>query len=84
MLKPRPRKARVVDAVAQCPLTRLGKVRHERVVGVHDEPRGGGERRDRGTPTLRDVLELAVAVELVAKEIAERDDPRSYSLDHLG
>ena len=47
-----------------------------RIVGVDDEQRASGERRDRLAPALGDELELAVAVELVAEEVAEADRPR--------
>ena len=43
-----------------------------------------GEGGDRRAPALGDVLELAVAVELVAEEVAERDDARAHAHDHLG
>ena len=52
-------------------LAPLGERRDERVVGVGDQRGVGGELGDRGSPALRDVLELAVAVELVAKQVAE-------------
>jgi hypothetical protein len=40
------------------------------------------ELRDGVTPALRDVLELPVPIELIAKEVAEDDDLRRYALDH--
>ena len=54
----------------------LGERRDERVVGVRDEHGVPGKRCDRGTPALRDVLELAVAVELVAEQVSQFDDAR--------
>ena len=65
-------------------LAPVGELGDERVVGVDDERRRVGERGDRRAPALGDVLELAVAVELVAKEVAERHDPRADAPHHLG
>ena len=48
----------------------------ERVVGRHDERRRGVEVGDELAPALGHELELAVAVELVAEEVAERDRAR--------
>ena len=57
------------------PKTRVRRARASvadlRVVAVDDELRVG-EGRDRGPPALGDELELAVAVELVAEEVAEQ------------
>ena len=47
-----------------------------RVVGVDDERGVAGERVDRGAPALGDLLQLAVAVELVAEQVAEAHRPR--------
>mgnify|MGYP007123201513 CR=1 FL=1 len=41
------------------------------------------ERSDSVAPALGDVLELAVAVELIAKQVAERHDPRPRAPQHL-
>ena len=51
---------------------------------VHDQRRVVGESVERIAPTLGDELELAVAVELVAEEVAECDDARSRAGDRLG
>ena len=51
-------------------------VGQERVVGVHDRPRRGIEVGDSRAPALGDVLELAVAVELVAEKVPETDGLR--------
>jgi len=59
------------------------QVGDERIVGVDDERRGGRERCHSRPPSLGDVLELAVTIELVAEEIAERDDARAHALHHL-
>ena len=83
MLQRRPCEPWIVDAEAQRTGPPVREIGDERIVGVHDEGRGGRERRHGGPPPFRDVLELAVAVELVAKEVAERDDPRTHPLDHL-
>ena len=47
-----------------------------RIVAVDDEHRVVRQRRGRRPPALGDVLELAVAVELVAEEVAEQDRAR--------
>ncbi len=61
-----------------------GELAEQRVVGVHDEQRRpGGSATDR-TPARGDVLELAVAVELVAEEVAERDHARPHAARDLG
>ena len=57
---------------------------HLRVVDVEDEDRRGREVGGCGPPAVGDVLQLAVAVELVAEEVAEADGPRPHALGHLG
>ena len=47
------------------------------VVPIDDKRRPGAECSDGAAPALGDQLELAVAVELVAEEIAEAHDPRA-------
>ena len=78
MLERRPRVPRVVDAEREQPLGLAAacQLAEQRIVGVHDEQRVG-QRRDRRAPALGDQLELAVAVELVAEEVAERDRARA-------
>ena len=71
MLEPTAGARGVVDAEAQDVLATVGERGDEWVVGVGDERGVAGERRDRGSPSLRDVLELPVAVELVAKQVPE-------------
>ena len=83
VLERRPREAGIVDPEAERAAPSVREIGDERIVGVDDEGRGGGEARDRGAPALGDVLELAVAVELVAKEVAERDDARLHAPHHL-
>ncbi len=55
-----------------------------RVVGVDHERRRVREVRDGSAPALGDDLELAVAIELVAKEVAERNDPGPHACQRLG
>ena len=83
MLKRRPSVARVVEPEAKRTLSSLGEVRHDGVVGVHDERRGGWECVHGLSPALGDELELAVAVELVAEEVRERDHARARARDRL-
>ena len=65
-------------------LVRLGHRRELRVVGVVDELRLRGQRRDRLAPALGDELELAVPVELIAEEIPEADRSRPEPSQELG
>ena len=74
----------VVDAEANCAWPSVRDVRHDGVVGVDHERRLRWHRRDRGTPALCDDLELPVAIELIAEEVAESDDPRPRSRDRFG
>ena len=62
----------------------LAERRDERIVGPDDERRLGRQLRDRRPPALGDVLELAVAVELVAEQVPEADDPGPCAPHHLG
>ena len=85
MLERRPRVARVVEAERQQPLGRRPRA---------SSPSSGssalttssvsGKRRDRGAPALGDQLELAVAVELVAEQVAEHDRARADAPRDLG
>ena len=61
----------------------VGESGELRVVAVDDEARPGRKAGHRGAPALGDELELAVAVELVAKQVAEADDPRTQAPDEL-
>src|SRR5919197_1571136 len=74
----------VVDSEAKRVFPPVREVGHDGVVGVHDERRFRRERRRRRPPALRYELELAVPVELVAKEVAEHDAARARALDRLG
>ena len=67
---------RVVDPEANRVAMPPRDVREERIVGVHE--RGGSrvEACDSGSPAIGDDLELAVAVELVAEEVAQADRAR--------
>ena len=61
-----------------------GELADLRIVAVDDECRSVRECRDRGAPALGDELELAVAVELVAEEVAERHDAGVRSYERRG
>ena len=54
------------------------------IVGVEDDGGLGGQRRDRLAPPSREQLELTVAVELVAEQVAEADGPWTDPAHHLG
>ena len=62
----------------------LHDVSHDRIVSVDHERRLRRHGRDRGTPALCDDLELPIAIELIAEEVAESDDPRPRSRDRFG
>ena len=84
MLQRRPRVAMVVEPEgAHGSGVGQGDVAEQRVVGVRYE-RGLRQARQRRSPPLGDVLELAVAVELVAEEVAEEDGPRPDAAGRLG
>jgi hypothetical protein len=65
----------VLDAVVER-LAAAAEVAHQRVVGVEHEARGGGQALDDLCPAVGDDLELAVAVELVAEQVAEQHGAR--------
>ena len=75
---------RIVDSEGQHALALAADLGEERVVGVHDQRRPFGQVVDGASPALGDELELSVAVELVTKEVPERDDMWSRSPDRLG
>ena len=83
VLQRRSRDRWVVDAERH----RLGsiscEVSHERIVRVDDQARLGRETEHRLTPARPNELELAVAVELVAEEIAQADRARTHSREHF-
>src|SRR5689334_9977066 len=82
VLKRGTRDSGVVDAEDDGARVVLREVADLRVVTVEDECRVRRERTDGFAPAGRHVLELAVAVELVAEEVAEADaawaDPRRH------
>ena len=79
VLQRRPRDRRVVDPVHDARAERADL----RIVAVQHEHRRLGQRRDRSAPPFGDELELAVAVELVAEEVPEADDPWPHPPQHL-
>ena len=79
-----PRVPLVVEPEADALAPRVRERGHLRVVGVQDEHGGGGEVDGGGPPAVGDVLELAVAVELVAEEIPEADGPWPHPRSDLG
>ena len=83
MLQPCARVAWIVESEPNRTGTAVGKVRDDGVVRVHDERRLCREARHGRPPALGDELQLAVPIELVAKEIAESDDSRLRALERL-
>ena len=73
----------VGDARAKPELAIAAQVGDQRVVGVEDEAAATGPLGDHRRPFVGQVLELAVAVELVTKQIAEHDQPRIERGRHL-
>ena len=57
------------------------EVGHQRVVGVQHERRAPGARGDQRAPVVGELLQLAVAVELVAEEVAEQHGVGGEVLD---
>ena len=78
--------ARIVDAEhgSLRPIALSTEISDLGIVAVDHERRIGGERLHRRPPAIGDELELAVAVELVAEEIAEADRPRPQPPGNLG
>ncbi len=74
----------VVDTERRRVFVRPGEIRHQRIVRVDDEKRLFGKGRDHRPPALGDELQLPVAVELVAKEIAEAHDARPDGSGQVG
>ena len=74
----------VVDPEPERLGTAARDVGQEWVVGVHDRPRRGIEVGDSRAPALGDVLELAVAVELVAEKVPETDGLRPDAAGDVG
>ena len=64
------------DALAPAQLRVAAEVGDQRIVGVEDEAAAAGEALDHRAPFGRQVLELAVAVELVAEQVPEHDQAR--------
>ena len=84
VLEMRPGVARVVQAEAERRGATVGEICDDGVVRIHDQRRIDGKAVDGGAPALGDELELAVAVELVAKEVAEGEHARLQPLERLG
>ena len=75
--------AGVVEAVGDRSDPPAREVADLRVVAVDDEHCLGGQLRRSGAPALGDVLELAVAVELVAGEVSEQHCAGADAADDL-
>ncbi len=69
----------VLDAEVDNALAVAPEVSDQRVIGVEGEPGPPGARLDRPRPFVGERLHLAVAIELIAEEIAE-DDQRGAEL----
>ena len=74
---------RVVDPEQDDAVAALRERGDERVVGVRHQRRLGRKLRDRVAPSLGDVLELAVPVELVPEQVSEADGTRARAAHHL-
>ena len=78
------RVTRIVDAEAERLASRLRERPDLRIVRIRHDDRVDRELGDRTAPTLGDLLQLAVAVELVAEQVPEADRPRPDPAHHLG
>ena len=81
--------ARIVDpevghAWAAGQVAVAAEVGDQRVVGVQHEPGLAGQAGDQLRPLVGQMLELAVAVELVAEQVAEHDQARFQLRGDLG
>ncbi len=83
VLECRPRDARIVEPVNGRQTVHVRECTERGVVAVDDERRLCVQCGDGGTPAPGDELELAVAVELVAKQVAETDGARPQAPQHL-
>ncbi len=72
----------VGDAGASSQLAVAAEIGDEGIVGVEHELQAAGTLRDHLGPFVGEMLELSVAVELVAKEVAEHDQPGIELFDH--
>jgi hypothetical protein len=77
------RHGRVVDPEADRVAMPPRDVGEERIVGVHERRGSRVQAGDRGSPAIGDDLELAVAVELVAEEVAKADGLRPHTGGHV-
>src|SRR5215216_6870407 len=84
MLELRRRPSRVVQAEDDAAGTVAPEVPHLGVVAVDDERRALIELRHGPPPALGDELELAVAVELVAEEVAQAKRTRADPTGDVG
>ena len=84
VLQRRPGVTRVVEPEPHGSFTPAGEIRHQRIVGIHDERGLRVEPAHSLAPARSDVLELAVAVELVAEEVPEADDTGRKPCNDLG
>ena len=75
---------RVVDPERDRAGASAREVADLRVVAVDDQRRVLRQLAPLRTPPLGDVLQLAVAVQLVAEEVAEQNGPRPHAPDDLG
>ena len=84
MLQRRPGDARIVEAEGGAASVRLADRGELWVVGVVHQPRLGRQFGHCVPPAFGNELELAVAVELVAEEVAEADRSRPQPPHELG
>ena len=77
------RLAWIVEAERDRVLAQVREIADLRIVAVHDQRRAVAQIGDGRPPALGNELELAVAVELVAKEVAEQKGPRTDTAGDL-
>ena len=74
----------VGEAEVGHPLASAAEIRHQGVVGVEHQARPPVQLCHHLGPAVGQQLELAVAVELVAEEVGEQEQPRPQLARHLG
>src|SRR6266516_7518399 len=84
VLQGRPRGREIVDAEDQRTRSLSRELSDLRIVSVDRQRSIAGQRPHRRAPPLRNVLQLAVAIELVTEEIAEADGLRFDTQEDFG
>ena len=84
MLQGRPRSREIIDAEDQRARSLSRELPDLRIVSVDGQRSIAGQRGPRRAPPLRNVLQLAVTIELVTEEVAEADGLRFDTQEDFG